>query len=202
MAKIKKINDKLEKITDFLFEAGMLAKTPRSGFTFLGSGEQSVSEHTNRVCYVGFALANMVPNIDQAKVLEMCLFHDFAEARVSDLNYVHQMYNKRNEAEAVNDLTSELPFGDKVKKIIHEYEVRESYEAKIAKDSDIIEWILSLKEQLDMGNGRATVWINNAVKRLKTKEAKELAEKIIKVDSNQWWDKENEDWWVNRIKRI
>jgi putative hydrolase of HD superfamily len=36
-------NDRLEKIVDFLFEVGMLAKTPRSGFFFLGSGEQSVA---------------------------------------------------------------------------------------------------------------------------------------------------------------
>ena len=42
----------LTSIVDFLFEVGILAKTPRSGFHFLGSGEQSVAEHINRVSYI------------------------------------------------------------------------------------------------------------------------------------------------------
>ena len=194
-------NNKNEKTVDFLFEAGMLAKTPRSGFFFLGSGEQSVAEHTNRVCYIGFVLANMSSNVDLSKVLEMCLFHDFAEARVSDLNYVHQKYNKKDEDAAIKDLTSGLSFGDKIDKIVHEYETRESYESKLAKDSDILELILSLKEQIDIGNKKAESWIENAVKRLKTIEAQDLVKTIIKTDSDRWWygDK-NDHWWVDRVK--
>lgn len=191
-----------EKIVDFLFEAGMLAKTPRSGFFFLGSGEQSVAEHTNRVCYIGFALANISGKVDVSKVLEMCLFHDLAEARVSDLNYVHQKYNKKDEGSAIKDLTSELPFGDKINKILHEYETRESYESKLAKDADNLEFILSLKEQIDIGNKRAESWIESAVKRLKTKEAQNLVKTIIKTDSDRWWYGDKKDsWWVDRNKK-
>lgn len=196
---IKKVD---EKIVDFLFEAGMLAKTPRSGFFFLGSGEQSVAEHTNRVCYIGFALANISGKVDVSKVLEMCLFHDLAEARVSDLNYVHQKYNKKDEELAIKDLISELPFGDKIDKILHEYETRESYESKLAKDADNLEFILSLKEQIDIGNERAESWIESAVKRLKTKEAQDLVKTIIKTDSDRWWYGDKKDsWWVDRNKK-
>ena len=35
-----KKTDSQKNIANFLFEAGMLAKTPRSGFHFLGSGKQ------------------------------------------------------------------------------------------------------------------------------------------------------------------
>src|SRR3989344_2552165 len=84
----------LSGVVDFLYEAGMLAHTPRSGFFFLGSGEQSVAEHLNRTAYFGYALAHLIGNVNTAKVVEMCMFHDFAEARVSDLNYVHQKYVK------------------------------------------------------------------------------------------------------------
>jgi len=190
------------KTADFLFETGMLSKTPRSGFFFLGSGEQSVAEHINRVCYVGFALANMVPNINASKVIEMCLFHDLAEARVSDLNYVHQKYTKRDEESAIKDLTSTLPFGNKINEILNEYEERESYESKLAKDADNLELILSLKEQIDIGNERAKFWIESAVKRLKTKEALELAKVIIKTESDKWWYGDKSDkWWVTRNKK-
>ena len=190
-----------QKTTDFLFEVGMLAKTPRSWSSFLGSGKQSVAEHINRVCYIGFALANMSEGIDSSKVLEMCLFHDLAEARVSDLNYVHQKYNKKDEKSAIKDLASELSFGNKIIKILHVYETRESYESKLAKDADNLELILSLKEQIDIGNKRAESWITSAIKRLKTKEAQILANSIIKTDSDQWWFGDKSDkWWISRNK--
>jgi hypothetical protein len=44
MKKVKKSD--ADSIVDFLFEAGTLAKTPRSWSSFLGSGEQSIAEHS------------------------------------------------------------------------------------------------------------------------------------------------------------
>jgi putative hydrolase of HD superfamily len=179
----------------------MLSKTPRSGFFFLGSGEQSIAEHTNRVTYIGFTLAQMAGDVDLLKILQICMFHDFAEARTSDLNYVHQKYVKSDEHKAMSDLISSVPFGDKIENIIFEYEERKSKESILAKDADNLEFILSLKEQYDIGNEKAKSWITSAVKRLKTEEAKKLGEKIVKTDSDRWWfsDKKG-DWWVNRNK--
>ena len=193
------MDDENNKIVDFLFETGMLAKTPRSGFFFLGSGSQSVAEHSNRTTYIGYVLAEMIEGADVSKVIQMCMFHDIAEARVSDLNYVHQKYTDRHESKAVKDLTDSLPFGNKIKDIINEYEERESLEAEIAKDADNLEFLLSLKEQKDIGNTRVDSWTPALVKRMKTKEARELAEKIIERDSDQWWfDNKDDEWWVNR----
>jgi putative hydrolase of HD superfamily len=95
-----------------------------------------------------------------------------------------------------------IPFDEKVKTILEEYKERETKEAKIAKDADNIEWILSLKEQVDTGNTRAKTWIPSAVKRLITNEAKQLAKVITETDSDSWWfsDKDG-DWWVNRSKQ-
>ncbi len=189
-------------VANFLYEAGMLSKTPRSGFFFLGSGEQSVAEHINRVCYIGFTLAQMTKEkVDVSKIIQMCLFHDFAEARVSDLNYVHQKYTIRNEESAVKDLVATLPFGQKIADIIGEYEERETIESKIVKDCDNIEFIMSLKEQYDIGNTRAKSWISSAIKRLKTKEAQELIKSIMETPSDAWWFGDKEDkWWVSRNK--
>ena len=64
---------KTRNIVNFLFEVGMLSKTPRSGFYFLGSGQQSVAEHTNRTVYIGYVLALMNGKADAAKVMKMCL---------------------------------------------------------------------------------------------------------------------------------
>lgn len=194
--------DGLDKVVDFLFEAGILAKTPRSGFFFLGSGEQSVAEHLNRTAYIGYCLAQLAENVDVGKVVQLCVFHDVSESRISDLNYVHQKYTTRLEEKAHTDLTESLPFGKELKKLIDEYEDRETEEARIAKDADNLEFILSLKEQVDIGNERAKTWLTPAVQRLVTKEAQMLAEKILETDSDRWWfaDK-NDEWWVTRKKK-
>jgi putative hydrolases of HD superfamily len=189
-------------IVDFLFEVGILAKTPRSGFHFLGSGEQSVAEHINRVAYIGFALGMMTPGVDTGKILKMCLLHDMHESRISDLNYVHQKYTERHEEKALSDLAETLPFGQDMKAIVEEYEKRESMESRLAKDCDRLEWLMALKEQLDTGNSRAATWIESAIKRMDTDIAKQLAEKIISTASDNWWFSNKDDqWWVSRGKQ-
>lgn len=196
--------EEMKQVVDFLFEVGMLAKTPRSGFFFLGSGQQSVSEHTTRTIYIGYALVMLINNkdLDVNKVIKMCLFHDLPEARISDLNYVHQKYTNRKEASALTDLTQTLPFGQDIKEIVEEYEKRESLEAKLAKDADNLEFLISLKEQVDIGNTRAESWIPAIQKRLHTEEAKKIASTIMLTDSDHWWfgDK-NDEWWINRNKK-
>ena len=193
----------LGAIADFLFEVGMLSKTPRSGFYFLGSGKQSVAEHINRTVYVGYVLASMEKDVDAGKVMKMCLFHDVAEARTSDLNWTHQKYVERHEDKAIADLTARVPFGKDMLATIEEYEERKSREAILAKEADQIELLLSLKEEVDTGNTRAKTWIPSLLKRLKTKSAKKLAAEIMKTDSDNWWFGNKEDsWWVNRNKEL
>lgn len=192
----------LQSTVNFLFEIGILTKTPRSGFHFLGSGAQSVAEHTHRVVYIGFVLGTLTGNVDVGKIMKMCLFHDLAEGRTSDLNYVHQKYVHSDERAAMNDLALTLPFGDAILSIQKEYGERVSSEAMLAKDADQLEWILSLKEQDDIGNSRAKLWIPSAVKRLKTEIAQKLAEKILTTNSDEWWFTDRDgDWWVNRNKK-
>ena len=45
----------MDNIANFLFEVGMLNKTPRSGYQFLGSGKESVAEHILRTVFVGYS---------------------------------------------------------------------------------------------------------------------------------------------------
>lgn len=192
----------MKDIVNFLFEVGILSKTPRTGFHFLGSGDQSVSEHINRVVFIGYTLSSLDKNVDVLKVLKMCLFHDLVESRVSDLNYVHQKYVVKKEEEALEDLAKTVPFGEDIKMIVKEYEERKTKEAIIAKDADNLDWILSLKEEADKGNKRAIEWFDSAIKRLKTEVAKKIAEEILKTDSTSWWFvNKDDDWWVNRNKK-
>ncbi len=188
-----------KQIVNFLFETGILGKTPRSGFYFLGSGEQSVAEHISRVIFIGYTLSQLEPKVNKAKVLQMCLLHDLHESRTSDLNYVHRKYTKSDENRATKEIASTLPFGDDLIKVVNEFEQVKSLEAKLAKDADQIEMILSLKEQVDIGNTRAKTWLPSAIRRLQTRTAKELAREIVKTSSDNWWFANKKDsWWINK----
>ncbi|MBI2038658.1 MAG: HD domain-containing protein [Candidatus Niyogibacteria bacterium] len=190
------------RVVNFLYEVGILARTPRSGFFFLGSGKQSVAEHMNRTSYIGYCLAHLAGDVDIGKVVQMCLFHDISESRISDLNYVHQKYTERLEEKAHADLANSLPFGKELKKLIDEYEERKSKESLLTKDADSIEFLLSLKEQWDIGNTKAKTWIPSLLKRLQTREGKMIAKAVMKTDSDRWWFGNKKDgWWVHRNKK-
>jgi putative hydrolase of HD superfamily len=121
----------------------------------------------------------------------MCLFHDISETRISDLNHIHQKYVERKEHSAIKDISDSVPFGNDIFETLHEYEKRESKEAIMVKDSDTLEWILALKEEIDTGNTRAEEWIVFAINRLKTENAKKLADSILQANSSDWWFPEN-----------
>jgi len=177
----------MKNLANFLFEVGMLKKTPRSGFQFLGSGSESVAEHIFRAVMIGYTLARLDPEADTEKVLRLCLFHDLPEARTGDMNYVNKKYVAVNEKKAVDDLASTLPFGDEYRAVVNEFVGNESREARIAHDADQLEMILSLKEYHDLGNRYAEEWYPFALQRLRTKKARELAAAIWDTDSSRWW---------------
>ncbi len=184
-----------KKIINFFFELGMLKKTPRSGFQFLGSGRESVADHSFRVAMIGFALSRMVGNVDPFKVVCLCLVHDLPEARTGDQNYVNKRYVKVDETGAIEDLTDSLPFGDELRELLREYRRDETPEARLCHDADQLDLIAELKEQNDLGNSYATKWIHFARQRLVTVIAQEIAEQILTTDSTDWWFKDHDDWW-------
>jgi putative hydrolases of HD superfamily len=183
------------KIINFFFEMGMLKKTPRSGFQFLGSGRESVADHSFRVAMIGFALARMDGSVDPFKVVCLCLVHDLPEARTGDQNYVNKRYVTVDEAGAMADLADSLPFGDELKELLKEYRGSETAEARLVHDADVLDLILELKEQNDLGNSYAEKWIHFARQRLVTSIAKEIAEEILTTDSTDWWFKGHDEWW-------
>lgn len=188
----------LDALADFLFEVGMLKRTPRTGYQFLGTGKENVAEHSHRCAIVGYTLAKMSGQASVEKVVLMCLFHDLPEARTGDLNYVNKMYVKADERKAINDMTERLPFGQEIRRYIAELSERGSLEAKLAHDADQIDLLLKLKELSDLGNAYAKDWIATALKRLVTSQGKQLAKAILETEFCDWWFKEREDeWWVN-----
>ena len=187
---------------NFLFEVGILKKIPRSGYQFLGTGGESVAEHSFRVAVIAYVLAKNEPKADIQKLVFMSLFHDFHEARTGDHNYVNKRYVTVNEDGAVNDLAKKLPYGKEIVSLIDEFNSRETLEARLSQDADQLDFILELKRQQDLGNHAAGEWLRYSVKRLTTNLAKKMAHEIIATDSSDWWFEKNEELWVNKPEKI
>lgn len=180
-------------------EIGMLAKVPRSGFAFLGSGQQTVAEHSHRMTLIAYTLAaESKEPVDLAKLLLLCLFHDLPEARTGDLNYVNKRYVKSNELMVIEELKVKNSLGVQIAGYLTEFIDNRTIESHLAHDADQLEMLLVLKELYDVGNPRAMDWFAIVMERLQTNTAKMLAETIRTTPSDEWWIQNKKDrHWVD-----
>jgi putative hydrolase of HD superfamily len=195
---ISKKDKDLKALANFVYEVGILSKTPRSGLWFLGTGKQSVAEHLYRTTMIAYVLSYLVPEVNRERLLFLALMHDLGEGRTSDLNYIHQKYGRLSELKALEDLAVTVPFGRELLEAYKEEQGRETLEAKLAKDADSLDWMVTLLEESAKGNSKAHKWAGIALKRLKHPEAKRLGKMIFETNPDDWWFDEDDDWYVTR----
>ncbi|MFP4212927.1 MAG: HD domain-containing protein [Desulfohalobiaceae bacterium] len=184
-----------QRLADFFFEVGMLRSTQRSGFQFLGSGRESVAEHSYRTSMIGLVLAKL-SGLDWTRVVCMCLFHDLHEARTGDFNYVNRIYNSSQDEQALRDALQGTGLQEDIMLLHKELEEVSSQEAALAQDADQLDLILSLKQEQDLGNPYAPKWLYHAQKRLRTSWGQELAAAVLEKDHTDWWFKSaHSSWW-------
>ena len=195
---MKSTQSRLERLADFLHEAGMLRRIPRSGYAFLGTGAENVAEHSYRAAVIGYVLARLA-GADAARVTLLCLFHDLHEARTGDFNYVNHRYNECRARDALEDALEGTGLSGELLAFFDEFESARNLEAELAHDADQLDLLCNLAVELSKGNTFASEWIENALKRLRTAPERELAEQILRADPNRWWfGRIDRDWWVKR----
>lgn len=188
--KTQKYDKKYKYLSHFFYEIGTLRKLTRSHRQTLLTDDQSdnIASHSYRVTFIGWFIAKE-EKADANKVLLMGLLHDLGEARSGDQNWVHKRYVKVFENQIIKEQFSKLPYNMELSKLAKEYDKRKTLEAKIAKDADLLDQILLLKEYAWQGNNEARLWLkDNAQKKmLETKTAKRLAKEIMEQKPNEWW---------------
>lgn len=187
---------KNKNIVNFLYEIGTMRKLMRIHRQALLTDDLSdnISSHSYRVSVIGWFIAKQ-EKIDPYKTVMMCLLHDTAETRSNDHNWIHKKYTKIFEEEIHNDQYDNIPFPE-LKDFILEYSKRESLEAIVAKDADLLDQILLLREYEMAGNKEAKVWlfgkgknkINAQLSKLKTESAKKIGEAIYSTEPSEWWE--------------
>ena len=176
-----------KNIADLLFEAKILKELPRSGYHFLGTGNENVAEHSFMTVFIAYTISNLESDIDREKLLKMALLHDLPEARTGDFNYVQKKYANVKEEKAVADLIDGLPFGEEIKSLIEEFNVCRTREAELANDADQISFLLELRKLQDTGSKSCDRWIEFVVARIKTDTGKFIARKIMETRWDNWW---------------
>ena len=184
------------RLADFLFEIGTMRKVLRIHRQLLLTDDMSdsIATHSFRVTMIGWLLAKK-ENADLYKVVMMCMLHDFGEIRSNDHNWVNKKYTKIFDEEIIEDQLGSLPFPE-LKELALEYEKRESKEAIIAKDADLLDQVLLLKEYEWQGNKEAALWLhgkgsddsNAQLKKLKLDSSKELGQAIYESNPSDWWN--------------
>ena len=181
----------MKKIANLLFEAKILKEIPRSGYHFLGAGKESVAEHSFCTTFIAYVMSQLLPEVDALKLINMCLVHDLAEARIGDLNTVHKKYVTADENKALEDATAGLSFGHSLVELIQEFNDGRTAEARLARDADHLALILELKELIDIGYEPPKTWIQNVIDRLQTETGKKIGEAVMQTNRDEWWNDTN-----------
>ncbi len=174
-------------------QAGMLMLMPRTHMRQLGNTFDTVASHSFHVAIIGYCLARMegLSHESGMKTATMGLFHDLAEARTGDLDFVAKHYTTADEDKAIRDQYSGLPFENDLLNLSSEYEERESLEAKCAKDADSLEQMYQESVLAWQGNKMAQKWFESDYKDrvpgLRTQSAKDLAMRMKDVNPQEWW---------------
>lgn len=186
-----------KRIADFFFEIGTMRKLLRSHRQVLLTDDMSdnIASHSYRISMIGWILAKE-EGVDPYKVVMMCLLHDIGEIRTGDHNYVHKRYVKEYEEDSAKEQLESLPFND-LYDLDTEYKERKTKEAKVAKDADLLDQILLLREYQWQGNKEAGVWLGGKGDEEGNVQYRNLSSETAKRIGKVLYDRKPSDWWNN-----
>jgi putative hydrolase of HD superfamily len=195
----KTSNAQLDGILEFLRATERLKVVTRSDYTSEGK-QETVAEHSWRLCLMALVLRDEFPDVDLGKLLAMCVVHDLGEAIGGDVPAPEQARRRAadpgatkaaQEREDLLTLLAPLPelLRETITALWDEYEAAISPEARAAKALDKLETILQHTQgdnppdfdyRFNLGYGRAFTAGHPAIVRLREvldRETERLAER-------------------------
>ncbi len=173
-----------KSLVNIIYEALVVKRMRRTGWQIMGENDETVGQHTFMTSVIAYFLAQKT-DADMQKVLTMSLFHDFHESRTGDLDKIATVYLTRDTARANHDIFAEN--GEELVEVLEEYEKKQSKEARVVYEANIIALLVELKLLAERGNKHAQEWFEANKKRLKLPDAISLADELVKTDSHDWW---------------
>jgi putative hydrolase of HD superfamily len=146
----------LAGILEFLRHAEKLKNVTRNSWTSEGQ-QESVAEHTWRLCLMSLVFEQSFPEINYAKLVKICIIHDLGDAIGGDIPAIEQVEGGGKAAQEREDLLLLLrPLPERLREEItalwDEYEEAISSEARLAKALDKLETILQHNQGKNPGD--------------------------------------------------
>ncbi|OEJ22394.1 HD domain-containing protein [Streptomyces subrutilus] len=181
--------DDLSAVARFLYEAGTLKHTRRTGWWMAGVNDpESVAEHSWRTSIIASVIAKL-EGADPARAAFLAVWHDTQETRTGDVNHLGKKYATSADPEAVTaDQTAGMPelLAATIQDLVAEYEAKDTPEAVCARDADKLECMLQGIEYKAQGYQAAQRWIDNSRARLTTETGRRLAEELLGQGALDW----------------
>ena len=138
-----------------LIELQRLKRLDRTGWILRGlpNGTESVASHSFGVSVTAMLLADKIVAqgiaVDLEKILRIALLHDWAEVRVGDMPRTATLYfgseaRKQAETAAFVDVVEPVDAEGTYANLYHDYERRESLEARLVKAADVLDLLIQV----------------------------------------------------------
>ncbi|MET7893205.1 HD domain-containing protein [Streptomyces mirabilis] len=184
------MSEDLTAVARFLYEAGTLKNTARTGWWMAGvQHPESVAEHSWRTALIATIIAKL-EGADPARAAFLAVWHDSQETRTGDVNHLGKKYTvgEADPRDITADQVSGMPelLAEAVRDLVAEYEAKDSPEAICARDADKLECMIQGVEYRDQGYSNAQRWIDNSRGRIVTKTGQSLADAVLDTGSLDW----------------
>jgi len=176
-----------------------LKTTKREGWRRFGIERgESIADHMYRMSLLSMlAPPALVPRLDLARCMKMCLIHDMAESLVGDITPVDgvpKTEKNRREADTMDYITKTLLggvygglAGAEIREIWQEYEDSKTINSHFVHDLDKMELLLQMMEYEKRGQGKLDLGeFAYVATKFSLPETKEWAEALLK-EREQFW---------------
>ncbi|MFF9604896.1 HD family hydrolase [Streptomyces sp. NPDC014684] len=184
------MSDDLTPVANFLYEAGTLKHTARTGWWMAGvRTPETVAEHSWRTALIASIIARL-EGADPAQAAYLAVWHDSQETRTGDVNHLGKKYvtGESDPRDITADQTAHFPeiLARAVRDLVAEYEAKETPEAVCARDADKLECMIQGIEYKAQGHENAQRWIDNSRGRIVTRSGQALADAVLNTGSLDW----------------
>lgn len=172
-------------------QAWSLLQMPRAHKRSLWTTFDTIASHSYHVATIAYIICKMewLSDEDAMKWCTMATFHDLAEARTGDHDFIAKNYNQCDEEKAIHDQFNEIDWWAWLRTLLNEYETRESTISKCVKDADHVAQMYHERVLMRQGNKLAAQWFEwDKEKRVPfffTQSAKTLAHHMLDSNPNE-----------------
>lgn len=178
-----------KEISNLLYEASAVMGIKRTGWELIAENKvENVGQHTAVTSVGAYFLAKEVEKrtpVNLEEVMVMSAIHDFHEARTGEHHKVSKKYVQRDQDLANEDIFAEIsPW---ILQIVNKYEAKDSVEAHVVFDANLIAFIIELKKLHEQSHPIAERLIVDTRKKLFLLESQEIVEALLQSNSYDWW---------------